>query len=472
VRKIICLAYPSIKWHRLIDAGLGALAICVIPCFTSLASETQPLPESILQEYKKCFSSLSCTSCHERIGAQHAKTYHAQSYSDPLFKGQYFKELLPQAEKDPELYQEARSCMACHSPIDYLVQNGSILSEDQVNPDWAGVGCAFCHSIAGYEGKMPGNGNFISKPSRECVYGPFVEKTKWHHFYSELHTKSEFCAICHNGVNRYGLETKSTYTEWKNSVYAERKIQCQDCHMSAVGFLPEGKPVFEEGCAVNPDLDFCQAPDRPRLYSHRFPGAHSKTQILGAGDITLQIETEKPYVSPGDEVRINIFVNNSRAGHKMPSGSADLRQIWLEFDAYDGVNKIPIPALSVGADAYDVTGKGPSDQEILGEDIPIGTRLYRAILIDKENRQTLSSYNAVKIIFDNRLNAAEIRKETYTFKVPKDVKGKINLKANLNYLPYPSSFSRRFGLPKPESFTFTSISKELPLYNHAVGMGP
>ena len=232
--------------------------------------------------------------------------------------------------------------------------------------------------------------------------------------------------------------------------------------MNTVGFLVQGKPVYESGCAVNPGL-IVRAPDRPKLYTHRFPGAHSKTQILGTGVITLHIETKKPIVSPGDEITIYIFIDNSRTGHKMPSGSADLRQLWLELEAYNGDKIIPIPALPMGADTYDVTGKGPFDQEILGDDIPKGNRIYRTIFVDKTGIQTLSSYNAVRITFDNRLNASELRRETYHFKVPNDVKGKLTVKASLNYLPYPSFFSRRFGLPNPGSFEISSTKKEISL---------
>lgn len=441
----------------------GAVALCVILGFASLAFASPPLPESIQREYNRYFSSSNCQTCHEEISAQHSQSYHSNSFSDPLFRGQYFKELLPQAEKDPELYQEAKACIACHSPIDFIVLTGRIFSEDQVSPNWSGVGCAFCHTITGYDGGTPGNGNYISEPNQERVLGPFSKKYNWHHFYSELHTKSEFCAICHNGFNRYGLEIKSTFTEWKNSLYAEKKIQCQDCHMNTVGFLLLGKPVYEPGCAVNPSSTIVRAPVRPKLYTHSFPGAHSKIQILGTGVITLHMETEKPLVSPGDEITIYIFVDNSRTGHKMPSGSADLRQLWLELEASNGDKIIPIPALPAGADTYDVAGKGPFDQEILGEDIPKGTRIYRAIFVDKTGIQTLSSYNAVRIAFDNRLNASELRRETYHFIVPKDARGKLTVKASLNYLPYPSSFSRRFGLPKPESFEISSARKEIQL---------
>ena len=256
------------------------------------------------------------------------------------------------------------------------------------------------------------------------------------------------------------VEIKSTFTEWKNSIYAEKGIQCQDCHMNTVGFLLQGKPVYDSGCAVNPS-NIVRAPDRPKLYTHSFPGAHSRTQIFGAGVITLNMETEKTIASPGDEMTIYVFIDNSRTGHKMPSGSADLRQLWLKVEVYNGDKIMPVPALMEGPDTYDVAGKGPFDQEILGEDIPKGARIYRAIFIDKKGMQTLSSYDAVNIAFDNRLNASELRRETYHFTVPKDVKGKLTVKASLNYLPYPSSFSQRFGLPGPEAFEISSTRKEI-----------
>jgi hypothetical protein len=175
------------------------------------------------------------------------------------------------------------------------------------------------------------------------------------------------------------------------------------------------------------------------------------------------METDKPMVLPGDEITIYVFIDNSKTGHKMPSGSADLRQLWLELWAYNGDKIIFIPAHSNEAEAYDVTGKGLFDQGILGEDIPQGARIYRAIFLDNAGNQTLSSYDAVKIAFDNRLNAAELRRETYHFKVPLNAKSKITLKASLNYLPYPSSFSHRFGLPNPDFFEITSTKRDIPL---------
>jgi hypothetical protein len=321
----------------------------------------------------------------------------------------------------------------------------------------SGVTCDFCHTITGFKGTFPGSGNYIAAPGNQKL-GPFKHKSTWHHIYSELQTKSEFCAICHNAVNRYGLEVKSTFTEWKYSRYAEEGIQCQDCHMNVQGFLAAGKPEYESGKAARMTLGYL--PHREKLYTHRFPGAHSKTQVIGA--LTLDIKTEKAIVSPSNVISVYVSVDNSRTGHKMPSGSADLRMLWIDLEAFIGNRVMSISASSdAKTNKYDISGGGQFDKEILRDDIPHGKRIYRAIYIDKSGRQTLSSYNASRIVFDNRLNATEIREEVYNFAVPKDARGTLILVAKLNYLRYPSSFTDRFGMLRPESIEIATSKKEL-----------
>ena len=201
---------------------------------------------------------------------------------------------------------------------------------EQVDPTMSGVTCDFCHTISGYAGNIPQNGNSISEPS-ERKFGPFRRETNWHHVYAELQTKSAVCAVCHNAVNHHGLEIKSTFTEWKNSRYAREGIQCQDCHMTVYGFQTGGKPTYDSGQAAH--MIPGSAPVRAKLYTHRFPGAHSRTQVMGA--ITLAIEPGSSSVPPGDELAVRVHIDHERTGHKMPSGSADLRQLWLSLDLID-----------------------------------------------------------------------------------------------------------------------------------------
>ncbi len=381
---------------------------------------------------------------------------HAAAFADPVFRGQYFKELLPRLEREPDLLSEAARCMACHAPVVYVKGEGLLTSEEGIDPRMAGVTCDFCHTIRGYRGERPGNGNYVSVPGDQKL-GPFKHASSWHHVYSELQTKSEFCAICHSYINRYGLETRSTYSEWKNSRYAGEGIQCQDCHMNVRGFLTAGKPVYESGKAAYMTLG--RSPYRERLYTHRFPGAHSKTQLTGA--LRLAVEVRR---SAGGEITVEVLVDNSKTGHKMPTGSAELRLLWLDLKAVVGGKVITVP---IGPDAeaegYGVSGRGRFDREVLGDDVPEGSRIYRAVFVDAEGKQTLSFYDAARIVFDNRLGAAEVRKEIYQLRPPRTAGERLSLKASLYYLPYPSSFADRLGLPRPEPVEIASAVREIPL---------
>ncbi len=189
--------------------------------------------------------------------------------------------------------------------------------------------------------------------------------------------------------------------------------------MNVQGFLTAGEPVFQSGRAAQTSL--ADPPYRSKLYTHEFRGAHSRRQIVGA--LTLKIEVEETAVSAGDEIGLCVFVDNSRTGHKMPSGSAELRFLWLELRAYAlgnrsmGTTPIVVSADLEGEDRYGVFGGSVIDRDASKDDVTKGSRVYRAILVDEKGKQTLSSYKATRIAFDNRLSAAEIRKEVYRFRM-------------------------------------------------------
>jgi hypothetical protein len=189
------------------------------------------------------------------------------------------------------------------------------------------------------------------------------------------------------------------------------------------------------------------APHREKIYTHRFPGAHSRSQIIGA--LSLDIAIDEARVAPAEEMEIQVLVDNSRTGHGMPSGSADLRLMWLELTARHEGKTLTISAASDSSgDLRDFSEASLPDAKIpLEDDVPRGTRVYGAIYTDGTGRPTLSSYNATRIAFDNRLTADEIREESFTFVVPEDAEGKISLVAKLYYLSYPSSFAESLGIP-------------------------
>ncbi len=97
--------------------------------------------------------------------------------------------------------------------------------------------------------------------------------------------------------------------------------------MSIQGFLTKGEALYGSGKVAEATL--IPPKHRAKIYTHRFPGAHSKSQVHGA--IQLDIQVDKLTVHPGKEIIVVVDVDNSRSGHKLPTGSAELRLLYLDF---------------------------------------------------------------------------------------------------------------------------------------------
>ncbi|TAN43695.1 MAG: hypothetical protein EPN22_09740 [Nitrospirae bacterium] len=402
--------------------------------------------------------SSSCRGCHSKVYSQYAESMHDKSFENPVFQAQYFNEVVPSIKDNASMAEEAKKCIACHTPVSYIKNNGYIVSKDQVNNAMAGVTCDFCHTMTGFTGKEPGNGNYISSPG-DVKYGPIPTLTDHHKAYSDFFNKSEFCAVCHNATNHNGIEIKSTFTEWKQSDYAKKNIQCQDCHMNIKGYLTGGQALFESGKVG--ETNWIQFKDYERLYTHKFPGAHNKKQVEAAISVSIsEVNVE------GEDMTVTVLVDNTNVGHMMPTGSAELRLLWLELQVkLDNNSLIWVPASSniASGEKLDIAGISASDAETIGDDIPRGARIYRTVFADTQNKQTFSSYKAAKVLYDNRLNPLEVRKETYNFKLPKHAKNKLTLIVDLKYLPYPTAFSSRLGLKSASQYSLFTAERTLHL---------
>jgi len=201
---------------------------------------------------------------------------------------------------------------------------------------------------------------------------------------------------------------------------------------------------------------------RSTLYTHRFQGARTQSQIEGAIGLSFQ-EPQDP-VEPGQDLEVTLLVDNSRTGHKMPSGSVELRFMWLGVEAEVGTERLQLlPLPQPLGDGYSLTGAhAEMDREILARGVPDGKRIYRTLLADRRGKTTLAFYDAQKIIFDNRLNAAEIRPERYTLRISANTTAtEAIVSARLYYVAYPDAFAQRLGLPKAEPVTIASTQTEI-----------
>ena len=137
-------------------------------------------------------------------------------------------------------------------------------------------------------------------------------------YYSALLERAEMCSTCHDVTNTFaianplgywsgGFPIERTYTEWRNSRYADRpsnpnfdpnfKRDCQTCHMQQTFGNPgTAQTLYAGGSPVAPlTSQACsKGPVRPVFYSHHFVGGNAYiTRLLGA-DITGNGSSE-PY---------------------------------------------------------------------------------------------------------------------------------------------------------------------------------
>lgn len=238
-------------------------------------------------------SSLECKECHVQIYNEWNESMHATGLMDPVFL------------KALSLWEDKSICMFCHAPTTRLTNDFDL--KDKITNE--AVTCDFCHTISGL------NESNIIQPFNltpgNTKYGPHADSISPHKMqYLELLKRSDFCGACHEVRFPNGLEVTATYTEWKNSDYAKKGVQCQDCHMMAV------KRSIAKG-----------SPERNDSHKHDWRGGHSADMIREGGKLELDAKAE------GGKVFITAVITNDRAGHKFPS--ADVPQLILDVSATD-----------------------------------------------------------------------------------------------------------------------------------------
>ena len=210
-----------------------------------------------------------CGGCHTEIYRQWNGSMHSHAYVDPVFQA-----LWKLGSKETEGLTD-KLCGGCHTGI-------GTVSEEVVMKDGEfqvseiarrGVQCDLCHTVVKSTfletpTHEPQNASIVLEPG-EVKRGPYKDSRSPFHetAYSELHTKSEFCANCHHvfhPVNNFHIER--TYDEWKYSIYAQKGIQCQDCHMMPVEQAIETAKTLKK--QKNPGKASTTGPERDQVYTH------------------------------------------------------------------------------------------------------------------------------------------------------------------------------------------------------------
>jgi hypothetical protein len=240
-----------------------------------------------------------------------------------------------------------------------------------------------------------------------------------------------------------------TYDEWRDSPYPAEGIGCQECHMTP-------GPGFNK----NPGMAAIDGKEREHIYTHYFVGGNTMvTALLGAenharlsremlqGAATLELVSVRN-ARPGATAAVVLRVHNSGAGHKLPTGFPEGREMWVDFRVTDDKGE---PIYRLGR--LDEAGR-PED----------GTHSFKVILGDDAgNIIDVEVWKATRILSDNRILPRGYADVRFEVPLPAGVGEKVTITADLKYHSFSQHLVDRLlgeNAPKVPTELMTSLTRQ------------
>ena len=340
-------------------------------------------------------------------------------------------------------------CTSCHAPMGsynahfngashYLISD---FDNDSLGID--GVSCAGCHTI-GPNGLGSTFSGQIPYDTTRHIYGPFVNPmigpmqlyTGYTPMHGEHMSKSITCSPCHtlitNTADLNGNLTgqkfveQGTYHEYKNSIYSQTNVTCQNCHMAR---LSDPIMIANGYLSLTPRTPFNQ---------HLFAGANTfmlrlmKENKAALGITVPDFKYDSALVasdmmlmqrSVNLTLHFDGVVNDSayfrvklvnKAGHKFPSGYPSRRAV-LQFVVKDNNNDTIFKTGIFNSD-YSVNGEPatfePHHNIITQSNVP---QIYEYVMGDVNYDYTTVLERAAYVLKDNRLAPEGFTTQHFTY---------------------------------------------------------
>jgi hypothetical protein len=402
------------------------------------------------QAYDRYESPRACATCHVDMARQHEQAMMSQAFTHAWDEIEYFELAVPHAEKEPKVAGVKAGCNGCHAPLAFLA--GDIPPKRPAEGSRANeaVSCDVCHTVTGFTGDVPYNFNWIASPGK-TKYGNRPRVDSPHHETAEstFLRSAEFCGTCHNEKDPWGLFVKATHLEWKEGPQGRAGIVCQDCHMP---------PAAGRSASMGQEY--------PDVRQHLFHGAHDPGKLSGVAEVRIHPEARE--AEPGDTVRFTAVVVNAKAGHKIPTGSAEERMLWLHVEAVDAAGKthhLPVDRKGFDGEDWTIASAAALAYQDIGDikgfggfpglkrdgHVPDGDRIFRLPYLDPKGRMTIAQWNTASFGPDYRLAPLAAVNETFTWKLPQNLPpGPVTVRARVYYSRLVSSVAEYLKVPEEE----------------------
>jgi tetratricopeptide (TPR) repeat protein len=362
-----------------------------------------------------------CAGCHADVASQWGASAHRfSSFNNPYYR------VSVEAFRKERGRRASRFCGGCHEPS--LVAGGAMDRPiDPTSPGaQTGVTCLVCHSLA--EVDLRGNGRYLLDLRPVADGGP----AHGQRLRPALLGEPRVCAACH----KVGLGPEITASRWLRG-----QNDYDAWHASAVAGNGAGSVFRPPGGAVERCQD-CHMPLEPALLgdraardgqvrSHRFLGANTALPHL-RGDAVQEARTagflrgKASLVllwSAAGEGTVDAVLRARRVGHRLPGGTMDSNELWLEVTALD----------AAGALLGRSGGRGPSG------DLDLDTHLVRVQPVDDQARPLVrrDPQHMRGTVFDAALTPSD--PQVVRFRVPP---GTARLEGRLLYRKFAPAYAR------------------------------
>ena len=406
-------------------------------------------------------------------------------------------------------------CLRCHSPVGWLegfsepanpsepflrgdfwgaqMLGLSPLSEQAPDPlhnkdsegHMDGVSCDVCHrmidnqKISGTD-KAAGNGGMFV-----TLYEPFTDTERDEpRVMAPFQRESELCGTCHEVTNPFLMTLtdpdgdgvpanvphpiERTYTEWYNSSFRDKaKGRCQDCHrpMRFAGaqtwLLSHLERLWGPIDQTWADLGYGVTASRQSALDERVA---DNLDFVDGATARIRVVSKPRRLRPGDTGTVKFRIIN-KAGHKLPTGYGEGRQMWLHVKIWTKVGTI-LEDGAVDPETGEVLVANPDDifeihalaegyGDLLDDDndgvVTEHEKEFHFALLNKvvkDNRIPPKGYNkaaymaqgAFIVPEDEYADGQNWADREYTFTIPANARGDIKVEAKLMYKTFSNHY--------------------------------